>query len=444
MAGHQGCSICGHHHDFEMPASIIDAYRAGRLAIFAGAGVSTETTAVLPITLYQDVAIELGKRPQQLTESFPALMSQYCSRPNGRASLLQKIRDRFDYIESFPQLLDVSTRFHRELSTIPHLDDIVTTNWDTYFEDVAGAIPFVSAEDFVFWNTSGRKVFKIHGSVNNYGSIIATDEDYRKCRSNLNRGLLGSSLKLMLATKVVVFVGYSFTDHDFSAVYSFLKREMRGLIPHAYAVTVSDVAAAQFKSAGMTPIVTDGSYFLQIFKQHLESAGLKIPDARFREIYKIHSHVLNEHSELHSKYTCSTNPELIHCASYQDGLIDAFGRILSRKHTGEYSCASHVSQLMHTYVHIVKEKTRQGRYEDAAYARGYLNGLHYLVADDRTRKTLPVYYIFGYPEILRTLAAYGKVCRKAATLHKRAFTSAQRLARQIPPGTEFEHRPTLH
>jgi len=81
-------------------------------------------------------------------------------------------------------------------------------------------------------------VFKIHGSINNYGSIIATEEDYKKCYKNLSSGLIGSRLKMVLATKVELFLGYSFGDKDFNKIYNLLRKEMNGILPHAYIITL--------------------------------------------------------------------------------------------------------------------------------------------------------------------------------------------------------------
>ena len=223
----------------------------------------------MPYTFYDEIARALEIVSRASTESFPDLMSRFCARPNGRRELLQMLKARFDYVESFPELLMNATRFHRELSTIPHLDEIVTTNWDRYFEDFCGATPFVSPEHSVFWNMPGRKVFKIHGSVNSDSSIVATNEDYERSHDELTKGLMGSNLKMLLATKVVVFVGYSLRDSDFVRIYDFLKTETQGLLPHAYAVSTSAESADRFKSLGLTPIVTDGAFFFEILKRDL-------------------------------------------------------------------------------------------------------------------------------------------------------------------------------
>lgn len=45
-----------------------------------------------------------------------------------------------------------ATMFHRELSELHFVKTIVTTNWDTYFEDYCAAVPITIPEDFVYWD----------------------------------------------------------------------------------------------------------------------------------------------------------------------------------------------------------------------------------------------------------------------------------------------------
>ena len=161
--GNPDCEICKLRRSFTMPMEIIEAVRNKQLVIFAGAGVSTEGKLVFKRTLYSQILSELGLTPDS-NLSFPTLMTRYCSQPNGRRKLLQRIKQRFDYMASFPELYRTATRFHRALSTIPQIVEIVSTNWDTLFEEVCGATPIVAPEDFAFWEVPGRKVFKIHGS----------------------------------------------------------------------------------------------------------------------------------------------------------------------------------------------------------------------------------------------------------------------------------------
>ena len=219
-----------------MPKEIIEASIKGDLVLFCGAGVSTESRAVLPWSFYQSVQEELELTDSTL--SFSELMQEYCKLPNGRKKLLRKIRERFNYIDSFPELQRQATSFHRELSQIHSIKTIITTNWDTYFEDYCGAIPITIPDDFVFWDNNVRCVLKIHGSIQNLSSIVATKEDYKKRLSELQNGIMGATLKTILATKTVVFIGFSFGDEDFEQIIQYLRTEMGELYPHIYVVTL--------------------------------------------------------------------------------------------------------------------------------------------------------------------------------------------------------------
>ena len=55
--------------------------------------------------------------------------------------------------------------------------------------------------------------------MRNVSTLIATDEDYERREEDFRTSALGSTLKHLLETTVVVFVGYSLTDPDFQSVY---------------------------------------------------------------------------------------------------------------------------------------------------------------------------------------------------------------------------------
>ena len=229
------CEICRLKKPFSMPEQLTDQYIEGNLVIFAGAGISTESDEVLKETLYERLSWKYDNKDYHL--DFPQLMQSIESLPDGRLKLLSEIQERFEYIRSFPELYRAATRFHRALATLWKIDTIITTNWDDFFERECNAIPFVSGEDMAFWDAAERRVLKIHASYQSYGSIIATSGDYKRARKGLTKGVLGAQLKVHLATKSVVFVGYSLRDHDFLDLYRIVSKELGSLKRQAYVVT---------------------------------------------------------------------------------------------------------------------------------------------------------------------------------------------------------------
>ncbi len=226
---------CCYPYKVDIDEYLYEQIFKGDAVIFAGAGISTERKMVFPYTFYEEIAGELDILDKNL--SFPEVMEKYCLLPDGRKLLIDKIQQRFDYIDSFSGLERTATVFYRELATLYPIQTIITTNWDLYFEKYCKAIPYINEEDMAFWDEDKRKVLKIHGSISSYGSIIATSKDYAKAEKSLHKGILGSKLKTILAEKNIIFIGYSFSDADFKEIYNFVKGNLGEFHKQSYVVT---------------------------------------------------------------------------------------------------------------------------------------------------------------------------------------------------------------
>ena len=319
-AERQFCQNC---HEFDLPESLIGELISNRVVLFAGAGISTEDKSVFPYTFYEEIRSEF-KVPETESLSFSGLMTQYCAQLNGRANLLRKIRERFEYTRSFPELYRLATRFHYELSTLFLIESIVTTNWDDYFERECGATAFVTPKDFAFWSLPGRKVFKLHGSITNLGSIVATSGDYKQCYNRLQKGILGSSLKMMLATKTILYVGYSFRDEDFTRIHSMLRKDMGELMPRGFIVTLDREGEQRYRELGLIPIFADATIFIAAIKQRLIEDKHMLPDEVFDEVSAKLTIVQAAHHRLWDEFNILDTPDILYASSYQDGLIHAF------------------------------------------------------------------------------------------------------------------------
>lgn len=409
------CAYCRNDLPFDLPAEIVEATKTGNLILFAGAGISTENELVFKETLYEDVAGELGLKTEI---DFPSLMSKYCSQVNGRAKLLEKVHQRFEYCQQFPELFRLATKFHKEVSSIYSIDKIITTNWDDYFELECNAIPIVTAEDFAFYNIESRKVFKIHGSISNYGSVIATTEDYRKCYKNLNSGLIGGYLKTLLATKVVVFVGYSFKDFDFNKIYSFLKKELGEIIPHCYIVTIDKTFKEKLKNEKSTIIETSGSYFFSVLRTHLEGINFLLPKSNLETVhylYYLRSDIHKKSEDYFKKHRTTT---AIYNLFYQDGIRHAFDYLIYHSKSGQSFNEKKITALLRTYEQIKKGCIKEKNYPDYVYVEGFSIGLMSILSDIPI-KHFPFYYIMGLGTIV-SFKRFTSILKQNPVYHKAA------------------------
>ncbi len=439
------CVICKNNHEFEIGDELMGELLGGNVTVFAGAGISTETRNVLKSTFYESVAAEIGKGNP--FPAFPELMEEYCGQPNGRLKLLNKIKERFDHIDSFQELTRSATRFHQELGTFFPIRNIVTTNWDTYFEEYCKATPFVTDPDLAFWEAADRRVLKIHGSVTNYGSIVATTKDYQQCKDRLTSGLIGALLKTILATQTVVFIGYSLSDSDFSAIYEFVKKQMNALHKQAYVVTPFVEDCEKFRAAGFIPIQTDGAYFIAQVKAHAIAQGTLLDDDIFDLALELLYSVQTEHGLLHDAVKVSDFPEVIFAASYQDGLMHALERAVKMRGSGRYSHRCKVTGVIEAYLKLQKVKLKRGAYEDVAYIDGYINGLQYLLMTKEERESVPVpmYFIFGSKGEIADLTEFLDRLSVSPAIHKAAHKRALVYLNSLtdPKSAEFHHPPWL-
>jgi len=439
LSGHEGCSVCGLDLPFELPDDLLDAALQGKVVIFAGAGVSTESRRVYRATFAEQAAHEAGVDPAALT--FPAIMSVY-EEKFGRQQLLQKVRDRLEYVRTYPELQRMATRFHSELATAYFFDQIITTNWDTYFEDYTAATPIVVAKDYAFWDIDGRKVIKLHGSMHNLGTIVATERDYKECYRSLATGAIGGTFRHMLATKQIVFVGYSFGDSDLNRVLKFVRKEMADVLPRSYIVSPHGYTGKDFPPERV--ITTDGSHFIRVLKHAAVQRGALRPDEDFDRVAELGRRLEHAHHEVSRSIDFRKFPAVLHTLSYQDGVLHAVDRIFALKSSGHYSRPHSALHKAQRYEQMFKGAVRKREYIDAAYIDGFENGLVALELDREAANHTPLYWVWGSDSPMVKFADFKKELGRAGQLHKAATAEAERIVSNAPAGNmTMQHSPFI-
>lgn len=439
-AGNCKCAFCANNREFQLPLPLLEAACRGELVLFAGAGISTENKLAFPVNFYDEIRSKLEMAD---TPPFKAVMDEFCKQPNGRALLLNAIRHRFDRAKQRGQIYRASTRFHQVVATIPHLENIVTTNWDDFFEIVCNAVPFVTGEDFIFWNTAGRKVFKIHGSVNNYGSIVANSVDYKRCYKQLKTGLTGSNLRMLLATRTVLFVGYSLRDAEFVRLLKLLAKDMGGMIPHAYIVAFTEESAVRFNAMGLTSIVTDATFFMHNLRAHMVERGLLLDESRFEGVIAKAEEIEGRHAGL-AGLNKQLAPAIFYTAMFHDGVLAAFEHALASRPSGFFYDPHRITHLIHEIHESLVKLDSVGRYEDVAYLKGQIDAYFYIMAKDDIRSAFPSYFVFGIEDAIRTEEAFLEDAAQASELHPKAYERAVKIIEKNDRDSlAFHHGPHL-
>lgn len=432
------CAICSLKVDFDLDKHLLQEIENGRCVIFAGSGVSTETSGAHSFSFYEQIA-DLVEHDG--TERFWEIIDKFEGQPNGRQKLIEQIRSRFDYIDSWRDLRWAATRFHKSLATAPYFNEVITTNWDRYFEDVIRATPFVYDPDLAFWNDARRPVLKIHGSIDNLSTIVASSEDYRACEERLRAGRLGDLLRHIFATKTVIFVGYSASDTDFLNIYNTVRGSMGRFARSHYLVSpfVDDDERATLKTdLNITAIKTDATYFVDTIKEHMREKFCYAYDEAYDAIEEELGRTLAKHFEFTNSYAVFKEPHLIFATAYQDGLIHGFQRIVDVRNANDFANLHRVRGLIQLYEQKVSEYTRQRDYWNASYFDGYQMALIYFdVANARLDPRhdvpddlgdLPLFY---HPKLgVMDEDEYNEEVRPHPAVHKLALKQAIRMAKE--------------
>ncbi|WP_146881521.1 SIR2 family protein, partial [Alkalibacterium pelagium] len=397
------CAICQNQKEFELPDEVIEAAKNEELTIFCGSGISTESRNVLPNTFYENIYNFLkSEKHMEINRdiSFDKLMSLFIKEVhNGPKELIKKIRGRIEYINKFPELRGTATRFHREVAQIPQIKNIITTNWDTYFEEECNASPVISNEDVAFWDTFERRVFKIHGSIENPGSVVASEEEYENCYNRLSNEPIGDRLKSILASGTVVFIGFSFGDKDLNRIISILNERLGKYSNQFYVVTLG-AAWEEEKNSYLKPIFTDGTYFMHSLKNVLISENELMSPEVYSVAKLMLDKIMHEHIEVLSqdKYlgnALKTFPELFLIHSYQDGLIHAFQQCLNSIPSGVFLKPDYLKRHIQGYQKMIVEYLEYQNWRNVYYFLGYQSALiSLLIYQEQEEVEFPPFYLY--------------------------------------------------
>lgn len=423
------CQICSNNVPFELPNYLLEKYANGNLVVFAGAGISTENKSVTPENFFERMLSEYCDGDKSI--DFPAVMQTIENRPGGRIILIKEILDRIEYVRSFPDMYWEATRFHRELATMWNIDTIVTTNWDDFFERETGATPFVLSSDIPFWNSAKRRVLKVHGSIANLGTIVASTDDYANSTKALSRNLIGAKLKLLLAEKTVVFVGYSLRDSNIRKILKFVTKTLSRHQGQHYFISpfIEEEDISRTRSLGLQAIKTSGTHFLHTLKVLALCMTSSLSDSIYDEVAAQIDIMADIHTNVANDFNSRRYPTVIYSLSYQDGILHALRRIQNMRKLGIYSNAQRTMETIYQYVTEHRAmRLKQKRYEDVAYIDGYVEALGATIdcgnPQLETEMQLSPYYVFGSRKRISTLNHFKSELIKSKNNHKTAWKRA--------------------
>lgn len=193
------------------------------VVLFCGAGLSIKAgypsgeklAELLYLNLSDDEKIHIN---QHLP--LPDMVEQIVNLKN-RKEVLDQIKSVFASITPIESS-------HRLIKMVPHLKTIVTTNYDTLVENAYAedCVIVRNQKDILKLDKNKTEIFKIHGDFNDLESIVITRSDYTRFFDMQKNELMWTFVKERLASKNVLFVGYSVDDTNIESIITQIKNQL--------------------------------------------------------------------------------------------------------------------------------------------------------------------------------------------------------------------------
>ncbi|HFI4797780.1 SIR2 family protein [Elizabethkingia anophelis] len=208
---------------------IKNAINTNKLVIFAGAGISIDADVPSWATLISEITNDLDLPNNE--NDFLKIAQIYFND-----------RQEKEYIEKIRNTLGHKklryNEIHEELFEL-NPEHILTTNFEDLLEQVIikNSLPFsvIKEDKDLPYSNNTKLLVKIHGDLDS-GNIVFKEDDYLSYSQN--HPLLDSFIKSIFASKVVLFIGYSFNDYNLKQVVQYVRDILGKNFQNAYLLSV--------------------------------------------------------------------------------------------------------------------------------------------------------------------------------------------------------------
>jgi hypothetical protein len=226
--------------------TLFKAIQRREVVLWAGAGFSRYAGFPMGAGVVHHLFDTLSKPQQEQVRSFcstfdaqgypamglPAFASLFVNLHNGQPHTLR--REIYKLFSARPKLL----KTHQQLAQIPFIEHVVTTNYDSLFEQAYGTDKLhvvTSGKQLPYQEYGKTTLYKVHGSLENLDSLLITEDDYHTFYAKSDR-VLWNSIESLMVSRTLLFVGYGLEDPNVVGLFMQLLDALGGNMRNAYLV----------------------------------------------------------------------------------------------------------------------------------------------------------------------------------------------------------------
>ena len=197
-----------------------------KLVVFVGAGVSLDSGMPSWSKAIKSIANKLNI----LDGSMEYLkIPQFYYNSRGKKEYVELMREIFRYNDDL-NFSDI----HRNIIKL-NTHTIITTNYDCLLERAVAEnsefVQVISQDKDLPYRSVEKEIIKMHGDFL-AGNFVLREEDYLHYSENFK--LIEAYVKALIATNVILFIGYSFSDPDVKQIFTWVKDILEDDFQRAY------------------------------------------------------------------------------------------------------------------------------------------------------------------------------------------------------------------
>lgn len=196
---------------------LINKIRKGEVIFWIGSGFSKTSGFLLGSELVERIKESVNESDIQFIQNKNSLdeVSEEFIQLYSRKKLEDLLIAEFGKI---PQTL----QFQKQIEKIPQITTIITTNYDTCFEQTYGnkICKILEDKDIVKCSKLNKvNLLKIHGDIDRPEKIIISKTDYANFYKNDSKNLIWNEIRSLIAKSSILFIGYSFDDFNVKLIF---------------------------------------------------------------------------------------------------------------------------------------------------------------------------------------------------------------------------------
>jgi hypothetical protein len=238
-----------------------EASRHNRLVAFVGAGVSKNSGIPMWHELIKAFKDELPENLRWETDDLK--MAQMYKDSRGHKEYMDKVKAVLKYNQA------ITNDIHRAILSLNPVH-IITTNYDDLLEQEIQneykQFAVIRQDKDMPYMTYPNTLVKMHGDYDT-DNIVLTENDYYDYSRNFP--LIRSFVLSLFASKVVVFIGFSFADLNLKMILNELKDNLSENMPRIYLLSTDKpdgVTSKYFDSKGINIVYFEDAAISKLFK----------------------------------------------------------------------------------------------------------------------------------------------------------------------------------